>query len=244
MKMADYRDLDDLLSELEAEGESTPKKAWSFSEIDALLGEEDVMDEIDKAAKEPDLEPDPEPEPEPEEEPEEFEEEPEEEPEPEPVPEKKKIVKVVGVVGNVSPKLPKGEEKTVVFDAETVKTKSVDRAVAERVDDELDNIKSKRPDQTQVIMALADDEDMEMTEVPTKEKALEPETEEQRLERRALAQKTIGIQPIYNENIRHQIVTEKIEKSPTGVMETDRYRERFLNVPKQHLERGTDRKAQ
>ena len=250
--MADYRDLDDLLSELEAEGESTPKKAWSFSEIDALLGEEDVMDEIDKAAKEPDLEPDPEPLPEPEheEEPEEEPEEPEEdefeedefeeEPEPEPVPEKKKIVKVVGVVGNVSPKLPKGEEKTVVFDAETVKTKSVDRTVAERVDDELDNIKSKRPDQTQVIMALADDEDMEMTEVPTKEKALEPETEEQRLERRALAQKTIGIQPIYNENIKHQIVTEKIEKSPTGAMETDRYRERFLNVPKQHLERTAD----
>ena len=73
--MADYRDLDDLLSELEAEGESTPKKAWSFSEIDALLGEEDVMDEIDKAAKEPDLEPDPEPLPEPE--PEEVESDPE-----------------------------------------------------------------------------------------------------------------------------------------------------------------------
>ncbi|MBQ2500338.1 MAG: hypothetical protein II522_02590, partial [Clostridia bacterium] len=102
--MADYRDLDDLLTELEAENENTPKKAWSFSEIDALLGEEDVFDEIDRAAKEPDLEPDPEPEPEPEEEPEEFEEEPEEEPEeeeteedefleepePEPVPEKKK----------------------------------------------------------------------------------------------------------------------------------------------------------
>ncbi|MBQ0135181.1 MAG: hypothetical protein KBS43_00390 [Oscillospiraceae bacterium] len=151
------------------------------------------------------------------------------------------------------PKLSKQEEKTVVFDAETIKTKinPVSEDVADRVDDELDKIEFRpstkkvdapRQDQTQVLMSLADDEDIVETEVPTKETEIVPETEEQIRERRALAQKTIGIYPIRNDSIEHQIVTEKVEKSAGG-METDRYRERFLNVPKQHLERTADYEA-
>ena len=241
--MADYKELDELLSDLEAESINTPKKDWSLSEIDALLGDDvsfetdDVKsvvdmpvpsDEEEQEEEEQELEPEPEPEPDPEP-------ESEPEPEPEPEPEKRMKIKVVGTVGDV--------EKTLVFDAETVKAKSVDRSVAERVDDELDNVKSRRPDQTQVIMALADDEDMEIRDVPSKEREIEPETEQQKLERRALAQKTIGIQPIFNENIKHQIVTEKIEKSAVSAMETNKYRERFLNVPKQKLERTADYEA-
>jgi len=152
------------------------------------------------------------------------------------------------------PKLSRQEEKTVVFDAETIKTKvnPVDEDVAERVDDELDKIEfrpstsqidSRRQDQTQVLMSLADDEDISYTEVPTKEQEIAPETEEQIRERKALAQKTIGIYPIRNDSIDHMIVTEKVEKSPESAMETNKYRERFLNVPKQHLERTADYEA-
>ena len=95
------------------------------------------------------------------------------------------------------------------------------------------------------VMELADDEDIEEVEVPSKEEAVEPETEEQIRERRALAQKTIGIYPIRNEKINHQIVTDadRVEKSPEGVIQSDKYRERFLNVPKQHLERTADYEA-
>ena len=44
--MADYKELDELLSDLEAESIITPKKDWSLSEIDALLGD-DVSFETD-----------------------------------------------------------------------------------------------------------------------------------------------------------------------------------------------------
>ncbi len=91
--------------------------------------------------------------------------------------------------------------------------------------------------QTQVLVELAE---------PTFEEDL-PENEEKpqedeasKFERKALAQKTVGIYPVRNENIDHQIVTEKIERSHAGGMATDRYRERFLNVPKQKLERTAD----
>lgn len=91
--------------------------------------------------------------------------------------------------------------------------------------------------QTQVLVELAE---------PTFEEDL-PENEEKpqedeasKFERKALAQKTVGIYPVRNENIDHQIVTEKIERSHSGGMATDKYRERFLNVPKQRLERTAD----
>lgn len=68
---------------------------------------------------------------------------------------------------------------------------------------------------------------------------LADETEEETLEeKRALAGKTVGIYPVRNDTIEHQIITEKVERS--GGMETDKYRERFLNKPKQHLERTAD----
>ncbi|MDO5448426.1 MAG: hypothetical protein Q4F70_02335 [Clostridia bacterium] len=149
--------------------------------------------------------------------------------------------------------MPRGEEKTVVFDAsKVIKSKPASEDVAEPVDDELDAIDFdeiseeshfKSQDQTQVIMALAEDEDILETEVPTKEQAVAPETEEEIRERKALAQKTVGIHPIRNDSIDHQIMTVKVEKSPEGAIETNKYRERFLNVPKQHLERTADYEA-
>ena len=152
-----------------------------------------------------------------------------------------------------APVMPRGEEKTVVFDAsKIIKSKPASEDVAEPVDDELDSIdfdqisdesNFKTQDQTQVIMALAEDEDILETEVPTKEQTIVPETEEEIRERKALAQKTVGIHPIRNDNIDHQIMTVKVEKSPEGAIETNKYRERFLNVPKQHLERTADYEA-
>ena len=100
--------------------------------------------------------------------------------------------------------------------------------------------------QTQVIVELADSESEEPEFEPTFEKDIpaseekKPEDETLRLEKKALAQKTVGIYPVRNENIDHQIVTEKIEKSHIGGMATDKYRERFLNVPKQKIERTAD----
>lgn len=91
--------------------------------------------------------------------------------------------------------------------------------------------------QTQVLVELAEptfEEDLPENE----EKPQENETS--KFEKKALAQKTVGIYPVRNENIDHQIVTEKIERSHVGGMATDRYRERFLNVPKQKLERTAD----
>ncbi len=100
--------------------------------------------------------------------------------------------------------------------------------------------------QTQVIVELADSESEETEFEPTFEKDIpaseekKPEDETLRLEKKALAQNTVGIYPVRNENIDHQIVTEKIEKSHIGGMATDKYRERFLNVPKQKIERTAD----
>ncbi len=100
--------------------------------------------------------------------------------------------------------------------------------------------------QTQVIVELADSESEETEFEPTFEKDIpaseekKPEDEVSRHEKKALAQKTVGIYPVRNENIDHQIVTEKIEKSHIGGMATDKYRERFLNVPKQKIERTAD----
>lgn len=100
--------------------------------------------------------------------------------------------------------------------------------------------------QTQVIVELADSENEEPEFEPTFEKDIpaseekKPEDEASRFEKKALAQKTVGIYPVRNENIDHQIVTEKIEKSHIGGMATDKYRERFLNVPKQKIERTAD----
>ena len=215
--------------------EAPKKKKYSFKIVDVIGGPK-KLEPVEK-----------------EEEPEEVveEETPKEEPEPEtPV----VVVEEAPEKEPEEPKLPRQEEKTVVFDAETIKSKvnPVDEDVAERVDDELDKIEFRpstrevdapRQDQTQVLMSLADDEDIAYTEVPSKEKEITPETEEQIRERKALAQKTIGIYPIRNDNINHQIVTEQVEKSPDSVMETNRYRERFLNVPKQHLERTADYEA-
>ncbi len=55
-----------------------------------------------------------------------------------------------------------------------------------------------------------------------------------------VSQKTLtDIKPTYNENIKHNIITQKIEK-PTSKMETDKYRNRFINPPVQNLEKTAD----
>ena len=341
--MANFDELDELLSELESEAGSKSQKSWSLDEIDALLSGESMDDVSSKPVEEPSMdlfedieeptveeipekpvinEPIEEPEveiekqveePEPEfieeseedldesepiteetapvEEPAEkpkkaprfqifnlqlgrdkkkqeiLEQVLEEEPEEEVAVEKVTSVPVndddlefleddkedAEVVEAPAPRMPRGEEKTVVFDAsKIIKSKPVDDDVAEPVDDELDSIdfddiddgsSQFKQDQTQVIMALAEDEDITETEVPTKETVVVPETEDEIRERKALAQKTVGIHPIRNDSIDHQIMQVKVEKSPEGAIETNKYRERFLNVPKQHLERTADYEA-
>lgn len=58
------------------------------------------------------------------------------------------------------------------------------------------------------------------------------------VQKNAIAQKTVGIRPIRNENLEHNIMTSKLEKS--GGMETNEYRERFLNKPSQKLEKTSE----
>lgn len=88
-------------------------------------------------------------------------------------------------------------------------------------DDEATEESTGKVSESTIIIELADE---------AKEETLE--------EKRALAGKTVGIYPVRNDSIDHQIITEKVERS--GGMETDKYRERFLNKPKQHLERTAD----
>lgn len=55
-----------------------------------------------------------------------------------------------------------------------------------------------------------------------------------------VSQKTLtDIKPTYNENIKHNIITQKIER-PTSKMESDKYRDRFINPPVQNLEKTAD----
>lgn len=111
------------------------------------------------------------------------------------------------------------------------------RKAEEKGDKSADFAEEISENQTQVLVELAEptfEEDLPENE----EKPQEDETS--KFEKKALAQKTVGIYPVRNENIDHQIVTEKIERSHVGGMATDRYRERFLNVPKQKLERTAD----
>lgn len=129
-------------------------------------------------------------------------------------------------------------QKTRIFDSH--KKSSEENGKSEVFAEEISE------NQTQVIVELADSESEETEFEPTFEKDIpaseekKPEDEASRHEKKALAQKTVGIYPVRNENIDHQIVTEKIEKSHIGGMATDKYRERFLNVPKQKIERTAD----
>ncbi len=84
----------------------------------------------------------------------------------------------------------------------------------------------ENPDSPKMIMELADDRS----------------EEEQRYEKRALADKTVGIHPIHNDKIQHQIRPGKIERSGGG-MATDKYRERFLRRQQQKLETTAEHEA-
>lgn len=136
------------------------------------------------------------------------------------------------------------EEEVVEEEAEAEETEEEPKEDLSRTAKLLNEVSEDAHNTAKELLNIEEDEDIEEVEVPNKEEELQPETEEQIRERRALAQKTIGIYPIRNEKINHQIVTdsEKIER--TGeIIESNKYRERFLNVPKQHLERTADYEA-
>lgn len=55
-----------------------------------------------------------------------------------------------------------------------------------------------------------------------------------------VTEKTLAdVVPTYNENIKHNIIKNKVEK-PAGGIETDKYRNRFINAPVQHIERTAE----
>ena len=236
--------LDDILASFgdDVKESSAPKKAWSMEEIDALLGlgpdpeeeRDEVLDESVTASKETenlkdfsneklevleydemsteDL----------------AEENPSEdyalEENEEPVEAKPKEKKPLS-------------QKTRVFDANDIQVKKTDI-----VSEPEENVSGK-PEETSIIMELADKPENVENSANDEEDTVyvadsSNEIEKNQAERYALAGKTVGIYPIRNDNIDHQIMTEKIEKS--GGMVTDKYRERFLNKPKQHLERTAD----
>lgn len=232
--------IDDILSSLSSDRDKdAPQKAWSMAEIDELLGIS-PSEKNEEPAFDADLVSAPVPEPEPELE---FESEPEE------IPEREEPKEAETFADLQSEELPEEQpkveeapkpkqdklEKTRVFDSKIVKVKAADEntyqdLVREDEDpEEQPKVEEAPSNNSTVIMELANDE------VPAKA----PETPEELSERKALAGKTVGIYPIRNENIDHQIITEKVEKS-VGVIETDKYRERFMNKPKQKLERTAD----
>lgn len=85
-----------------------------------------------------------------------------------------------------------------------------------------DKTKVFSPPASTVVMKLADD-----TQADVK-----PD-----IDKKAMAQKTVGIRPVRNEDIEHQILTERFENS--GV-DPDRIRSRFFNAPHQKLERTSE----
>ena len=232
--------IDDLLAEIQSEKKTkqdSSTKMWSMDEIDALLSgesapaiqeDETVAEKNEKEAdfeEEPELEFEPEPEFEEEPEPEledelesELEEELEPEPEEEPEPE-------LDEEEQPAPKKPLSQ-KTKVFSAESVKIKEY--PLSEPIEKAKEEPEEEN-ESSSIIMELASEKPVE--EDPLKD-------EEILQEKKALAGKTVGIYPIRNENIDHKIVTEKVETS--GAIVNDKYRERFMNAPKQHLERTAD----
>lgn len=118
------------------------------------------------------------------------------------------------------------EQKTRVFQAPVTSGGSqvLDSTQQIHIPGELAKGVDENPDSPKMIMELADEN---------------PENE---WDKRALADKTVGIHPIHNENIQHQIHTSRIEHSGGG-MATDKYREKFLNKPKQKLETTAEYEA-
>lgn len=76
--------------------------------------------------------------------------------------------------------------------------------------------------------------------VKTQKSVETPKVEEQKRVIKDVPQKTIAdVTPTYNENIKHHIKKKKIEKH-SSAMETNKYRERFINAPVQHLEKTSE----
>lgn len=117
-----------------------------------------------------------------------------------------------------------GGEEEDEYDEEDLVDKESEEENVEKVTDTQPLFREESPSKpeepagsSKMIMELADEE-----------------SELDRAEKRALAGKTIGIHPIRNENIQHQIMTDRIERTG-GIMGNDKYRERFLNKPKQKI---------
>lgn len=119
----------------------------------------------------------------------------------------------------------------VFFDRDSDKTRVMNHPSSQIIEDHNVRVKGElkkgldeNPESPKMIMELADDS-----------------RPVDKNEKRALAGKTVGIHPIFNENIQHQIVTDRVER--TGTMHTDKYRERFLNKPQQKLENTAEYEA-
>lgn len=117
------------------------------------------------------------------------------------------------------------QQKTRVFPAAGAEA-SESKSQVLHLQGELSKGVDENPDSPKMIMELADDR----TE------------EDQRYEKRALADKTVGIHPIHNDKIQHQIRQGKVERSGGG-MATDKYRERFLRRQQQKLETTAEHEA-
>ncbi|NLL63090.1 MAG: hypothetical protein GX241_02425 [Ruminococcaceae bacterium] len=243
--------IDDILASLTEEKVDTPKKEWSMSEIDELLGIGETSEPMEKktpieSAK---------------------------------VEEIKSLE--VGREERVDIDEEKQEEqeeitqKTLVFDAavfakseekeEPVEKKAVPKTVKlvreEKKEDLESELVEETEKQTQAYMHLADDidedDEPELTleddkeevqrikEAKIEEKEEIEEVEGINLEKKALAGKTVGIYPVRNENIDHQIITEKVEKSADASSDiaSNKYRERFFNAPQQKIARTADYEA-
>ncbi len=252
--MADKITLDDLLNDVKAESKGKKSKNWSMDEIDSLLGIESDTDDAVPAPEEYEEE-EPVDEVVEDEEVEEYDEDLQTDVKAEKK-EKEKPAKKPGFFSRFKAIIAEEDEYEEEDEAEE------EESLEEEDDYEEPSVEAKREALSKTAELLSvvseeahtniedlmgddEEEDFEEVEVPSKESEVEPETEEQLRERRALAQKTIGIYPIRNDNINHQIVTDadKVEKSPEGAIDSDKYRQRFLNVPKQHLENTADYEA-
>lgn len=136
------------------------------------------------------------------------------------------------------------DDKTRVFNSD----KEIERALATFEPEEdiaLEKLEESKPTSFEKTMAIDTGKTQQISE--TKEN--KPEIKKPKIldfkanvteQIKPASQKTLtDIKPTYNENIKHNIITQKIEK-PTSGMETDKYRDRFINPPVQNLEKTAD----
>jgi len=232
--------VDELLSSLTAELETKQKhnddssKKWSMDEIDALLG---IADDIKSTPKAKIAESAPVFAPE-------KSVQPEQDEEPDPIL-SAKTVEIPSVDETESENKNFSDNKTRVFNPSKVIENAIATFDREAQDESLEDSESDSFFES-FSSDISTEKDLAKTTIINIDKNADKGSRIMELaseyvpQENNVSQKTLSdIHPTYNEDIKHNIITTKIEK-PSGGMDSDKYRSRFINRPVQNLEKTAD----